>query len=265
MTYHAAPDRYDVQPYRRCGRSGLKLPAISLGFWHNFGDDVPYENQRAVARRAFDLGVTHFDLANNYGPPYGAAESNVGRMLGEDFASLPRRAGDLDQGRLGHVGRPVRRLRLPQVPHRQPRPVAAPPRSGLRRHLLPPPSRPGHAAGGDDGGAGRRRTRGQGALRRRLVLLPGAHRRGRGHPARPGHADADPPALLLHVQPVGRGRPAGRAGDRGRGLHRLHRPRPGAADQPLSRRRSRRLPGRAGQVAWTPTPSPRTPWAGSGR
>jgi len=86
MTYHAAPDRYDVQPYRRCGRSGLKLPAISLGFWHNFGDDVPFENQRAVTRRAFDLGVTHFDLANNYGPPYGAAESNVGRMLAGDFA-----------------------------------------------------------------------------------------------------------------------------------------------------------------------------------
>ena len=86
MTYDAAPDRYDVQPYRRCGRSGLKLPAISLGFWHNFGDDVPYERQLAVARRAFDLGVTHFDLANNYGPPYGAAEANVGRMLGGDFA-----------------------------------------------------------------------------------------------------------------------------------------------------------------------------------
>ncbi len=86
MTYDAAPDRYSVQPYRRCGRSGLKLPAISLGFWHNFGDDKPVETQRAIMRRAFDLGVTHFDLANNYGPPYGSAESNVGRILTEDFA-----------------------------------------------------------------------------------------------------------------------------------------------------------------------------------
>ena len=86
MTYAAADDRYHVQPYRRCGRSGLELPAISLGFWHNFGDDKPLEIQRAIARRAFDLGVTHFDLADNYGPPYGAAESNAGRLLLEDFA-----------------------------------------------------------------------------------------------------------------------------------------------------------------------------------
>lgn len=85
MTYVADDNRYDVQPYRRCGRSGLELPAVSLGFWHNFGDDKPYETQLAVARRAFDLGVTHFDLANNYGPPYGAAEVNVGRMLRTDF------------------------------------------------------------------------------------------------------------------------------------------------------------------------------------
>ncbi len=86
MTYVAHDSRYDVQPYRRCGRSGLLLPAVSLGFWHNFGDDKPYETQVAVARRAFDLGVTHFDLANNYGPPYGAAEVNFGRMMREDFA-----------------------------------------------------------------------------------------------------------------------------------------------------------------------------------
>ena len=85
--YRAADDRYDVQPYRRCGRSGLLLPAISLGFWHNFGDDKPIETQRAIMRRAFDLGVNHFDLANNYGPPYGSAESNVGRILAEDFGS----------------------------------------------------------------------------------------------------------------------------------------------------------------------------------
>jgi L-glyceraldehyde 3-phosphate reductase len=86
-----APDahRYDGRmPYRRCGRSGLRLPAVSLGFWHNFGDDKPLETQRAVMHRAFDLGITHFDLANNYGPPYGTAEVNAGRILREDFTPL---------------------------------------------------------------------------------------------------------------------------------------------------------------------------------
>ncbi|NKX50475.1 L-glyceraldehyde 3-phosphate reductase [Arthrobacter deserti] len=83
--YKAAQDRYEQMPYRRVGRSGLHLPLVSLGLWHNFGDDKPFEVQRAVLRRAFDLGVTHFDLANNYGPPYGSAERNFGRHLAEDF------------------------------------------------------------------------------------------------------------------------------------------------------------------------------------
>ncbi|GGQ24252.1 glyceraldehyde 3-phosphate reductase [Streptosporangium pseudovulgare] len=87
MTYMAADDRYNGrQPYNRVGRSGLRLPAVSLGLWHNFGDDKPFETQRAILRRAFDLGVTHFDLANNYGPPYGSAETNFGRHMREDFA-----------------------------------------------------------------------------------------------------------------------------------------------------------------------------------
>jgi L-glyceraldehyde 3-phosphate reductase len=86
VTYLAANDRYHAMTYRRCGRSGLKLPAISLGLWHNFGHGRPYETQQAICRRAFDLGVTHFDLANNYGPPYGSAEENFGRILGTDFA-----------------------------------------------------------------------------------------------------------------------------------------------------------------------------------
>jgi L-glyceraldehyde 3-phosphate reductase len=82
-------DRYDGRmPYRRCGRSGLLLPAVSLGFWHNFGDDKPLESQRAIMHRAFDLGITHFDLANNYGPPFGTAEINAGRILREDFGGL---------------------------------------------------------------------------------------------------------------------------------------------------------------------------------
>jgi L-glyceraldehyde 3-phosphate reductase len=83
--YDAAPDRYDRMQYRRSGRSGVELPAVSLGLWNNFGADRPYETGRAIVRRAFDLGVTHFDLANNYGPPYGSAEENFGRMLRDDL------------------------------------------------------------------------------------------------------------------------------------------------------------------------------------
>jgi L-glyceraldehyde 3-phosphate reductase len=83
--YVASSDRYDTMSYQRCGRSGLKLPAISLGLWHNFGSERPLETQRAILRRAFDLGITHIDLANNYGPPYGSAEENFGRILEQDF------------------------------------------------------------------------------------------------------------------------------------------------------------------------------------
>ncbi len=89
MTYHAAENRYDSMQYRTCGRSGLKLPLLSLGLWHNFGDSNNLASQRDMLRTAFDLGITHFDLANNYGPPYGSAESNFGKLLRDDF--LPYR------------------------------------------------------------------------------------------------------------------------------------------------------------------------------
>ncbi len=110
--YTPDPRRYDGRmPYRSVGRSGLKLPAISLGLWHNFGDDVPFANQRAILRRAFELGVTHFDLANNYGPPYGSAETNFGRHFREDFKSyrdeliISTKAGwDMWPGPYGDLG-----------------------------------------------------------------------------------------------------------------------------------------------------------------
>ncbi|MDX6331553.1 MAG: L-glyceraldehyde 3-phosphate reductase [Streptomycetaceae bacterium] len=86
-SYHASSERYDAMEYRRTGRSGLKLPAVSLGLWHNFGDDRTLDSQRSILRRAFDLGVTHFDLANNYGPPYGSAESNFGTLFAQDFST----------------------------------------------------------------------------------------------------------------------------------------------------------------------------------
>jgi len=85
MTYVPAADRYEHMQYRRSGRSGLQLPALSLGLWHNFGGEVPFESGRAIVRRAFDLGITHFDLANNYGPPYGSAEESFGRILALDL------------------------------------------------------------------------------------------------------------------------------------------------------------------------------------
>ena len=130
--YQPAPDRYESMTYRRVGRSGLQLPAVSLGFWHNFGDDAPIQTQRDIMRRAFDLGVTHFDLANNYGPPPGSAEINVGRILSEDFAAhreelviatkagwdmWPGPYGDLGSRKylLGSLDQSLQRLRLDYV------------------------------------------------------------------------------------------------------------------------------------------------------
>jgi L-glyceraldehyde 3-phosphate reductase len=110
-SYLPAEDRYRSMPYRRCGRSGLLLPAVSLGLWQNFGDDRPIETQREILRRAFDLGITHFDLANNYGPPYGSAETNFARILRDDFRAhrdelvISTKAGwDMWPGPYGDLG-----------------------------------------------------------------------------------------------------------------------------------------------------------------
>lgn len=111
MEYRPAQDRYEQMPYRRCGRSGLKLPAVSLGLWHNFGNITPFEAQQNILRRAFDLGVTHFDLANNYGPPYGEAERNFGIHMDRDWHThrdeliISTKAGyDMWQGPYGNNG-----------------------------------------------------------------------------------------------------------------------------------------------------------------
>jgi L-glyceraldehyde 3-phosphate reductase len=111
MTYVPASDRYDRMQYRRSGRSGLQLPVLSLGLWNNFGGDFPFESGRAIVRRAFDLGITHFDLANNYGPPYGSAEETFGRMLAHDLGPyrdelvISTKAGyDMWQGPYGEWG-----------------------------------------------------------------------------------------------------------------------------------------------------------------
>ena len=164
--------------YNRCGRSGLQLPAVSLGLWHNFGDDRPLETSRAILRRAFDLGVTHFDLANNYGPPSGSAEENFGRLLREDFVPyrdelvISTKAGyDMWPGPYGEWG--SRKYLLASLDQ-----SLAPDGPRLRRHLLLAPLRPRHAARGDDGRARHGGAPGQGALRRHLLVLAGADARG---------------------------------------------------------------------------------------
>ena len=212
MTYDAAEDRYDSMDYRSTGRSGLKLPALSLGLWQNFGTDRPEETQRAILRRAFDRGVTHFDLANNYGPPYGRAEENFGRYLRDDFAPyrdelvISTKAGyDMWPGPV----RPGRRQ--PQVRPRQPRPVAGPAGPGLRRHLLQPPLRPGDARRGDDDGARHRGPQRPGAVRRDLVVLRRQDARGGDHRPRARHPAPHPPAVVLDAQPLDRGPRTGAA------------------------------------------------------
>ena len=151
MTVLPSAKRYDAMIYRRCGRSGLKLPAISLGLWHNFGGVDTLENGRAMIRRAFDLGITHFDLANNYGPPPGSAEETFGQILRQDLAGyrdeliISTKAGYL------HVARPLWRMGIAQIPDRQPGPEPEAHGAGLRGHLLQPPPRPRHAAGRDHG------------------------------------------------------------------------------------------------------------------
>ena len=170
--YQALRSRYSSIPYRRCGASGLDLPAVSLGLWHNFGDDVPLDSQRATLRRAFDLGVTHFDLANNYGPPYGSAERNFGTHLRPGLPALPRRADHLDQGRLRHVARPLRPgRRLAQVRARLARPVPGADGPRLRRHLLLAPVRRRRRRSRRRWARSTPRSAGQGALRRHLVVL----------------------------------------------------------------------------------------------
>ena len=125
MSYSPSSERYNAMQYRSSGRSGLKLPAISLGLWHNFGHDTAPERSRKMLFTAFDLGITHFDLANNYGPPPGSAEEFFGDRDAVRLQAVSRRDGHLLQGRLGHVARTLWRRRQPQIPARQPRPELA--------------------------------------------------------------------------------------------------------------------------------------------
>ena len=253
MTYDAAPDRYDHMQYRFTGRSGLQLPALSLGLWQNFGTDRPEETQRAILRRAFDRGVTHFDLANNYGPPYGRAEENFGRYLRDDFAPyrdelvISTKAGyDMWPGPYGQGGG-SRKYVLASLDQSLAR-------MGLDyvdifySHRFDPDTPIEETMMALDQ-----------AVRSGRALYAGissysAEQDARGRHDRPGagHAAADPPAVVQHVQPLDRARPARRAGAAGDGLHRLHRAGPGPAHRPLPRRRPRGLAGGARRTRPSP-------------
>ncbi len=241
MSYDAATDRYDDKmPYRRIGRSGLHLPAVSLGLWQNFGDDVPLDRQRAILRRAFDLGVTHFDLANNYGPPYGSAEVNFGRLLREDFLRyrdelvISTKAGyDMWPGPYGdHGSRKYLLASLDQSLKRM----------GLDyvdifySHRSDPDTPLEETMGALDTA-----VRSGRALYAGVVLLAAADPGGLRHPHVDGHPAADPPAVLLDDQPLGRGG-AARHARRPRGrLHRVLAAGAGRADVEVPERRARGL------------------------
>jgi len=128
--------RYESMAYRRAGRSGLRLPAVSLGLWHNFGSVDPFETARDIVLRAFDLGITHFDLANNYGPVPGSAEETFGRILRRDLARHRDELIVSTQGGVPDVAWPLRRRRLAQVSARQPGPEPGPAGDGLRGRVL---------------------------------------------------------------------------------------------------------------------------------
>lgn len=161
MPYSADPSRYDDMAYRRVGRSGLKLPAVSLGIWQNFGSVTPYETSRAILLRAFDLGVTHIDAANNYGPVPGSAEETLGPGAENRFGPLSGRADYLHQSGLRHVARPLWGLGKPEIHAGLPRPEPETPGAGVCGYFLFPPAGSGNPSGGNHGRPGLRRRAGK--------------------------------------------------------------------------------------------------------
>ena len=238
VTMTFAEDRYEHHPYRRCGRSGLRLPAVSLGLWQNFGHDVPLDRQRQILRRAFDLGVTHIDLANNYGPPYGSAEENFGVILASDFAAhrdelvISTKAGyDMWAGPYGERG--SRKHLLSSLDQ-----SLRPDEARLRRHLLLAPADPSTPLEETMGALHTAVQSGRALYAGISSYSPERTREAARILARAGHAVADPPAVVLDVQPVDRGRTAGRPRRAGRRLHRVLAVGPGTAHRPLPRWRA---------------------------
>ena len=205
MRWQPADNRYESMTYNRCGQSGLKLPAISLGLWHNFGDDTPHKTKQAICQKAFDLGITHFDLANNYGPPGGSSEAAFGEILRTDFAGyrdelvVSTKAGyEMWPGPYGEWGsrkyllssldQSLKRLGLDYV-------------DIFYSHRYDPETPLEETMGALD----HRRAVRQGALCRHLVLQFATHPRGRGDPAVARNPLHHPSAELFDDQPLGRG------------------------------------------------------------
>ena len=248
MGHEPAADRYGKMIYRRCGATGLKLPALSLGAWETYGKTEDETVSRAIILRAFDLGITHFDFADNYGDPPGNAELMCGKILAElprDELIISTKAG------FPMWAGPVRRRGVAQTSHLQPRPVVAPPRCGLRRHLLQPPARPRDADRGDDGRAGDDPGAGQGAVRRRVELSRRALRGGGRRRERPRHPHHDPSAVLQPRRALDRaGAAASGACERHRGDRVLPTRVRVAHGQVPRRRRAAREPRVALAGAW---------------
>ena len=258
MTYIAAADRYDAMHYRRCGRSGLKLPrSRSASGTTSATTARSRPSARSCAAPSTSASPTS-TWPTTTARPTARRRATSAASSREDLAALPRRAGHLDQGRLRHVARPVRRVGLAQVPARQPRPEPAAHGPRLRRHLLLAPLRPGHAARGDDGRARHRRPPGQGALRRHLVLL------GRADRARRRRSCASSARRCSSTSRPTRCSTAGSRTDLldvlergGRRLHRVLAARAGPAHRPLPRRHPGGLAGRPRAASSTATCSPR--------
>jgi hypothetical protein len=205
MSWQPADNRYETMKYNRCGKTGLKLPAVSLGLWHNFGHETPHERKLDMCRTAFDLGITHFDLANNYGPPPGAAETAFGEIMRTDFAGLrdeliiSSKAGyDMWPGPYGEWG--SRKYMIASCDQ-----SLEAHGSRLCRYLLFAPLRPRDAAGGNLRRARSYRPLWPGAVCRYLLLQFAAHPRSCCDPEGSRHAADHPPAELFDAQPLGRG------------------------------------------------------------
>ena len=244
--YIARTERYDSMPYRRCGRSGLRLPLLSLGLWHNFGGIDTLSNSRELMLRSFDLGITHFDLANNYGPPPGSAEETFGQVMASDLGPhrdemiISTKAGYLMwPGPYGEWGsrkyllasldQSLRRMRLDYV-------------DVFYSHRFDPETPLEETMSA----LAQARAFRQGTLRRNFELRSPADHGSCPAAARDGNSVPDPPGAVLHVPAAPRAGAARRSRQRGRGLHCVQPAGAGPSHGPLSRRRAERFRARHG-------------------
>ena len=236
MTFSPAADRYQRMPYNRCGRSGVRLPAVSLGLWHNFGHERPLETPASDPAPRGRPRCHAFRPGEQLRPALRVGGGGLRQAAAGRPPPIPRRARSLDQGRVRHVARAVRRVGLPEVHAREPRPEPSPDGARLRRHLLLPPVRSRDAARGNDGCARLSGAPGEDAVRGHLVLLSREDTGGGGDPRRPGHPTPDPSAVVLDAEPLDRGRAARHTRRARRGVHRVLAARAGGAHRQVPER-----------------------------